>query len=205
MKKVLLVAALAMVSFANAQKGTILVAGNIGFSSTKATFANDDEEKINEFTFAPKVGYQFTDNWTVGISGAIGSRKEEDTTTDPFFGDVTAETKDNYFAVGPFVRYSQSITEIFGVFADLEAGFQGVKRTTNSGFPDAEDNEIKGSGVYASITPAIFINVKKGFGLNVSFGGLGFNSVNFDDNGGDISNFGFNFGETVNIGISKNF
>jgi hypothetical protein len=71
--------------------------------------------------------------------------------------------------------------------------------------PFALETEAKGSGFYAQITPAIFINVKKNFGLNVSFGGLGFNSVNYDNNGGDQSSFDFNFGQTVNIGISKNF
>ena len=35
MKKVFIVAALAIVSFANAQKGTVLVAGNVGYSSYK--------------------------------------------------------------------------------------------------------------------------------------------------------------------------
>lgn len=205
MKKVLVIAALAMVSFANAQKGTILVAGNIGFSSSKITAADDDENKVNSFEFSPKVGYQFNDNWTVGISGSVGTRKEENTSEVDLLGDVTSEEKDNNFSVGPFVRYSKSITEIFGLYADLDAGYQSVKSTFNTGLPEAVDSEVKGNGVYARITPAIFINVKKGFGLNVSFGGLGFDSLNYDDNGGDRSNFGFNFGETINIGISKNF
>lgn len=205
MKKVLVIAALAMVSFANAQKGTILVGGNLGFSSNKVTAADDDETKVNAFEFNPRVGYQFNDNWTVGISGGVESRKTENTSEEPFLGDITSENKATTFAVGPFVRYSKSITEIFGVFADLDAGFQSEKNTFNSGFPEAEDSEVKGNGVYARITPAIFINVKKGFGLNVSFGGLGFDSLNYDDNGGDRSNFGLNFGETINIGISKNF
>lgn len=207
MKKVLVIAALAFVSFANAQKkGSILLAGNIGFSTEKITAASDDETKTNEFSFSPRVGYQFNDNWTVGISGSVRSKKVETTTDEgPLFGNVTSEDKDNNFAVGPFVRYSRSLTETFGFFADLDAGYQTEKSTFNTGFPDAEDSEVKGNGVYARITPAIFINVKNYFGLNVSFGGLGFDSLNYDDNGGDRSNFGLNFGETINIGISKNF
>jgi hypothetical protein len=204
MKKVLVIAALAVFSFANAQKGTILVAGSIGFSSEKTTLPNDDEEKTTGFYVIPKVGYQFNDNWTLGISGGIGTSKQENTDTSGFV-DVNSETKNTNIAVGPFVRYSRNISEIFGVYADLDAGYQSVKTTFDPGMPFSAQIENKGSGFYAQIVPAIFINVKKSFGLNISFGGLGFDSVNYDNNGGDESSFGFNFGQTVNIGISKNF
>ncbi|MFT3795154.1 outer membrane beta-barrel protein [Flavobacterium sp.] len=203
MKKVFVMAALAMFSFASAQKGTILVAGNIGFSTDKDEVGTS-ETKTNEFNFTPKVGYQFTDNWTLGLSGNVGMDKTE-TTTDAGLTRVTSETKDTNFAVGPFVRYSRNISEIFGFFADLDAGYQSVKSTTDPGTPFSVETENKGNGFYAQITPAIFINVKKNFGLNVSFGGLGFDSISYDNNGGDSTNFGFNFGRTVNIGISKNF
>lgn len=204
MKKVLVMAALAMFSFANAQKGTILVAGSIGFATDKTTFANDDESKNSFFGIAPKVGYQFHDNWTVGIQGGVGFSKDEDTdTSGPV--DVTSESKTTYLQVGPFVRYSRNISEIFGFFTDLDLGYQSSKNTFDPGTPLSVESERKGNGFYAQITPAIFINVKKNFGLNVSFGGLGFNSLNYDNNGGDESEFGFNFGQTVNIGISKNF
>ena len=66
MKKVFVVAALAIVSFANAQKGTVLVAGNVGYSSK-----NKEIIKRVHFEFAPKVGYQFSDNMTVGIETAV--------------------------------------------------------------------------------------------------------------------------------------
>lgn len=67
MKKILVMAALAICSFANAQKGTILVGGNVAYSSETTDYTNS-ETKSNQFSFSPKVGYQFHENWTVGVN-----------------------------------------------------------------------------------------------------------------------------------------
>lgn len=193
MKKMLLILALATVSFANAQKGTILVGGNIGYSSQKID-RPISEAKTNTFEFSPKVGYQFHDNWTVGAEFTIQSTK---------VNNGGGEGKSNDYKYGAFVRYTVPLSETFSVFADLGAGFQNQKDK------DYEDgalvSESKADGFYAGITPALFINMKKGFGLNFSIGGLGYETLNFDATDTDFRRFYFNFGKTVTIGISKNF
>lgn len=200
MKKMLLILALAMVSFANAQKGTILVGGNIGFTSEK----NDnqgEERKSNSFGFSPKVGYQFHDNWTAGVEFALSSSKS--TISLPNDLGEESESKYNTFKVGAFVRYSVPLSETFSVFADLGVGFQNQK---DKNYIDGSlTSESKADGIYAGITPALFINMKKGFGLNFSIGGLGYETLSFDTSDTDVSRFYFNFGKTVNIGVSKNF
>jgi len=198
MKKMLLILALATFSFANAQKGTILVGGNIGFTSEK----NDnqgEERKSNSFGFSPKVGYQFHDNWTAGVEFALSSSKS----TSSLNSIGESESKFNVFKVGAFVRYSVPLSETFSVFADLGAGFQNQK---NKDYINGSlTSESKADGLYAGITPALFINMKKGFGLNFSIGGLGYETLSFDTSDTDVSRFYFNFGKTVNIGVSKNF
>ncbi|AXB56371.1 outer membrane beta-barrel protein [Flavobacterium fluviale] len=193
MKKMLLILALSVFGFANAQKGTVLVGGNIGYTSTNREFQTG-KDKISQFDFSPRVGYQFNDNWTVGGEFLIGSSKSE--------VEGAGESKSNDFKAGAFLRYSVPLSETFAVFADLGAGFQNQKNTVYSALGD---NESKADGIYASITPALFINMKKGFGLNFSIGGLGYETLSFDNNGADVNSFYFNFGKTVNIGISKNF
>lgn len=193
MKKMLLILALATVSFANAQKGTVLVGGNIGYNSQKID-RPIAEAKTNTFEFSPKVGYQFHDNWTVGAEFTIQSSKTNN---------GGGEGKSNDYKYGAFVRYTVPLSETFSVFADLGAGFQNQKDK------DYENgslvSESKADGLYAGITPALFINMKKGFGLNFSIGGLGYETLNFDTSDTDVRRFYFNFGKTVNIGISKNF
>ncbi|MFH7003820.1 outer membrane beta-barrel protein [Flavobacterium bizetiae] len=193
MKKILLILALAMFSFANAQKGTILVGGNIGYVSDKTEF-RFGETKTNTFTFSPKVGYQFNDNWTVGGEFTVSSSNNEN---------AVREIKENGFKLGAFVRYSVPLSQTFSVFADMGAGFQNEKTKVYGA--DNSYSKTKADGMYVGITPALFINMKKGFGLNFSIGGLGYETMNVENNGGDNSRFYFNFGQTFNIGVSKNF
>jgi hypothetical protein len=193
MKKILLILALAMFSFANAQKGTILVGGNIGYASDKTEF-RFGETKTNTFSFSPRVGYQFNDNWTVGGEFTVSSSNDEN---------AVREIKDNGFKIGAFVRYSVPLSQTFSIFADMGAGFQNEKTKVYGA--DNSYSKTKADGMYVGITPALFINMKKGFGLNFSIGGLGYETMNVENNGGDNSRFYFNFGQTFNIGVSKNF
>lgn len=200
MKKMLLILALATLSYANAQKGTILVGGNIGYSSEK-TDQQAENRKSNSFTFSPKVGYQFNDNWTVGGEFALSSSKG--TVSLPNNAIEDSESKYNALKIGAFVRYSVPLSETFSVFADLGVGFQNQKNKNY--INESLISKTKADGMYAGITPALFINMKKGFGLNFSIGGLGYETLNFDTSDTDVRKFYFNFGKTVNIGISKNF
>ncbi len=192
MKKMLVILALAMVSFANAQKGTILVGGGIGYTSQTRTLGNN-EVKTNEFDFSPKVGYQFHENWTVGGEASFGSNKTDQGTN---------EVKHNTTKLGAFLRYTIPLNPTFSFFAELGTGFQSAKDKTYTG---PLTTTAKADGMYVGVTPALFIDMKKGFGLNFNVGGLGYNTLNYDNNGPEYKNFDFNFGRTFNIGVSKNF
>ena len=189
----LLILALAIVGYANAQKGTVLVGGNIGFTSENVDQQND-ERKTNSFVFSPKVGYQFTDNWTLGGEFAITTSKSTA---------LNSESKYRDFRVGAFARYTMPLNETFAVFADLGAGFQN--RTNKNYMDDILSSDSKADGFYTTLTPALFINMKKGFGLNFSIGGVEYQTLKFDENETKYNSFSFNFGKTVNIGVSKNF
>lgn len=196
MKKMLLILALAMVSFANAQKGSILVMGSVNYESQNVSNSGS-EEKSSSFGFAPKVGYQFHENWTAGIEAGVGTDKRE-------FNDNT-ENKVNNFSLGGFLRYSKPLNQTFSAYADLGVGYQSEKYTFPVGNFLATN---EGDGFYIGVTPAIFINVNKGFGLNFNVGGIGYNTLNFDGNNGNgdnVKNFNISFGQAFSVGISKNF
>ncbi|HJY14196.1 MAG TPA: outer membrane beta-barrel protein [Flavobacterium sp.] len=196
MKKMLVVLALAMVSFANAQKGSILVMGSVNYESQNVSNSGS-EDKSSSFGFAPKVGYQFHENWTAGIEAGVGTEKRE-------FSDNT-ENKVNNFSLGGFLRYSKPLNQTFSAYADLGLGYQNQKFTNSAGNLSATN---EGDGFYVGVTPAIFINVNKGFGLNFNVGGIGYNTYNFDGNNGNgdnVKNFNISFGQAFSVGISKNF
>lgn len=190
MKKIMLMLALAVTGMANAQEGTILLGGNIGITSDKM-----GDNKESSFEFSPTVGYQFNENMTVGLQASVLNETSE------FVG---GENKANGLRIGAFYRYSKPLSELFSVFADFSAGYQTAKlETTMTGLPTTT---LKSTGFYAGITPALFINMKNSFGLNFSIGGLQYNSMTTDTTPSvKSSGFDFNFGKTVNIGISKNF
>lgn len=190
MKKLLFVLAIAVTSFANAQKGTVLVLGNISYSSNVNEDAGADSS-YKTFAFNPKVGYQFTDNWTVGVETSVATSK---------FENDADSSKLNQLSVGPFVRYSKPLSELFSVYGDLGVGYQDYKtRTTSLG----GSGEADGDGFYASFNPALLLNIKKGFGLNFSLGGLSYKTMETD--GAKNTNFTLDFGKTFTIGVSKNF
>ena len=193
----MLMLALAVTCIANAQEGTILVGGNVGLSSDKI-----GDNKESSFEFSPTVGYQFNENMTIGIQTSILNSKE-DVSTVVGNGIVLSEQKINTLKVGAFYRYTKPLSELFSVFADVSAGYQAAKAEYAINNISYEE---KSNGFYAGITPALFINMKNSFGLNFSIGGIQYSSLKSDTTPSvKSSSFDFNFGKTVNIGISKNF
>lgn len=185
MKKVL-VAAFALISIsASAQKETILVGGNVHFENTK-TPSTPNDDKLSEFYILPTLGYQFNNNWTAGVVASIGSAKHTSSTN--------VETKYTAFGAGPFVRYTQGLSNIFSWYGQLQGVFGSAKQ---NGTKTQSSSQI-------DLFPAAFINLKNNFGLNFDFGGISYNSTK--PTGSDaINKFSIDFGKTINIGISKNF
>lgn len=187
--------ALGMTSFAFAQKNTVLVGGNVGFESTKN---NASDSKTNSFNVNPFVGYQFTDNWTAGVVGIAEFSKQE-----PFGSFDNRQV--SKFGGGPFIRYTKELSNIFSVFGQLQGTFAGGNvKTENTVGGSTISTETKTSYLNARLFPAVFVNVSKGFGLNLDFGGVYFDQTK-PKNVDATNTIGFNFGRTVNIGISKNF
>lgn len=199
MKKILIVLALIVASFANAQKGSVLVLGSVSYYSQK-TSVYDISTTQNYFGFSPKVGYQFTDNWTVGGEAGVSFQKNKY---------VNGDNKSDNYSVGAFVRYSKPLSDLFSIYADLGTGYRGSKETYTNIYSDPTTYSNKANGFYATITPALLINIKNGFGLNFGFGGLGYYNENIDSGNMDDdtkeTGFNFNFGQSFTAGISKNF
>lgn len=195
MKKTLLILALAMFSFANAQKGTVLVSGNVGYSSQK--LGGSGGQDYNYFNFSPKVGYQYNDNWTVGVESSINNSNATN---------AIVTNKSNGFSLGGFIRYIKPVGGIFSVYADLGTGYHKADQTFFAGGINPSTITNKADGFYVGITPALFLNINKGFGLNFNIGGLGYNTLNSTtNNGNDTKSFNFSFGQALSVGISKNF
>lgn len=184
MKKILLSAVVvaAMCLGAQAQKNTVLVYGNVDYTSTKI-----GDAKSNSFTFNPAVGYQFTDHVTAGIALGLGTSKQSN------------DAKTNTYSAGPFIRYAQSLSNIFAVFGQFGANYENGKTK----FDGATTGKYNGFG--AEFHPAIGVNLKNSFALNFAFGGISYNSKNYKGISDKSNTFDVNFGQGATFGISKNF
>jgi len=195
MKKVIL-AALILLSLAkttNAQQGSILLYGNLGFSSTSSTEGSNTTKGTN-FSIMPGVGYQFNDKWTTGLNIGIISNS-----TTPNGG--TSSTTST-FNIGPFLRYTKPLSNIFSVYGQLDLGY------TSTSYPTVDGVSTPSlSGFAASVWPAIAINVNNGFALNFAFGAISYssNSQTVSGTKNSSNSFGISFGSGASFGVSKNF
>lgn len=189
MKKLVLATLLVtgVIASANAQKGSVLVYGTVGFNTTES---KPSGIKTSSFSLNPGIGYQFSNNWTLGVAGGIMSSKYET---------GLLENKSSGYAVGPFIRYTKTLTGPFAFFTQLDAQYMS---TTDK---PAGGGETKTTGFQLGLTPAIGINVYKGLALNFSFGSLNYATEKVKGTSNKSSGFGLNFGSQANIGISKNF
>jgi hypothetical protein len=163
-----------------AQKTSVLLFGNISFYHDKNTmYGNNNSSSV--FGFTPGVGYGFSDNWTAGVN--LGYSKYKNSYTS------------HSYSVGPFVRYTQKVSEIFSAFGQLSGDYF---KTTYSADPDYH-------GVRVNLLPAIELNIKNGLAVNLNIGGIYFESTKVDGIKGSSNRLSLNLGSGATIGFSKRF
>jgi hypothetical protein len=177
---------------ANAQSGSWLLYGNVNFDLYHLKDASPETKQIG--SIMPGVGYQFNENWTVGLAGGYALLSTKEANSDK-------RLNASEFRVGPFLRYTKNISPLFSCYTQLDLGYLGGK----TAYDGTELPGTKFNGFYAGITPAIMVHVHNGFALNFGFGGLSYASRKFDGADNANSDFKFTFGQQVNIGVSKNF
>jgi len=196
MKKTTLLFAVALLTAAAsfAQKGSVLVGGNLDFGASKyPEIPSGPGNSSFNFGFLTQTGYQFNQLWTVGvILGYIHYQTS---------GNISPNTSTNDYTVGPFVRYTRALNSWISVYGQFQATRQdeGKVGTDLNGNP--EDTYVGDIQVF----PALFFNVKNGFGLNVSFGGLEGTLTHTHNLGTTEEGVVLTFGNNILIGISKNF
>lgn len=225
MKKLIL-ALLAVSTFgvANAQKNSILIYGNAGFDAGHTDMGKGFENRNLNWNVNPGVGYQFTDNITVGVQGGINSMFKENRTanaTQTQWNRMASEQRE--WQAGVFLRYSKKFSNIFSMFTQLNLSYvsgQDVSENETRAV-DVPSNSIVNTVIYgydyyngfqAMINPMIKVNVYKGVALNFGFGGLGYRTISYDtpksptalNNIIDQSNFMFTFGKQFSFGITTN-
>jgi len=82
---------------------------------------------------------------------------------------------------------------------------QGQYQSSQVKYDGKNLDSEKRNGFNVGFFPAVFINVKNGFGLNFNIGGIEYTSMKYKQSQDKVNNFNITFGRSVGIGISKNF
>ena len=143
------------------------------------------------------VGYQFNQYWTLGATICWGQNATRDTASN-------RETE-NYYRIGPFVRYSHYLnnSNIFFWYGQFDLQYEGGYTTNSQGDPAYN----KHTGIYAGFYPALGMNLCHGICMNFGIGGINWMSDKSQNTGvsNSTNTFNFTFGHMVNVGVSKNF
>lgn len=206
MKRIILALfAVSSIATANAQKGSILLYGNLGIGIENVD--NGPTAPTGNWTswnVTPGVGYQFTNAFTVGIQGGFGSRINKTTVSLPT-RDSSFKNTWNDWSAGVFVRHTHNLGNLFSIWNQLDLSYiSGTQKMENMGAITTTGEDTY-NGFMAMLTPAIAVNVHEGWKLNFSFGGIGFSTQTWDIAPVTETRFNFNFGQQVNFGITKNF
>ena len=203
MKKIMLalIMLVSLTKVATAQKGSILLYGSVGFSSASDSF----NAKSNAYIINPGIGLQLNDHWTAGLNLAFGGTSQATTSNGIPNGDGHNTT--SFFNIGPFLRYAYSINNTFSIYGQAEINY--LSGNTSPYLTD----EISYTGFGANLFPALGINIKNGYAINLSFGGISYQTKSYKGEpisnnpylSGSSSQFAVTLGQGATFGISKNF
>lgn len=171
MKKLLLslvaVAAFAVSTQAQTEKGKILLGGNVGFSSSKVDGVNKSDIG---FSVIPSAGYFVSDNIAIGTGVGYTYDKM-----------VSKKTLNQAFEVAPFGRYYVGLSDQFKFFGQLSVpmSFGNNKVVDADGKVGSKVASTTDIGV--TVAPGFAFFPTKKIGIEFSVNGLGYNNSQIKD------------------------
>ena len=185
-KKNLLALALLILSFtAQSQitKGKVLLGGNINMGSQSTSVSNDttsyDDGKAFNLNVGPSVGVFISDNVVLGINGSYGRSNQDRYINDASNQRILLNTHSRSFAAGPFIRFYKTLAAKLYLYGELQGSY-GQQKFYKDELSAGSNTIIE--DVYTvkqySITaiPGLTYLVTNKFGLELSFGGIGYNA-----------------------------
>ena len=157
--------------------GTKMVGGSIGYTRNHNA-ADNGESTDQQFLLAPRVGYFLSDRWAVGLSLTGSAFKATGTSRSPGLPSHTATNRGNGWFVGPFVRHYTMLSNSFGLFGQLAAGYAySSSRTTVSDAPNAHIAKFTQKGAEAELLPGLVFFPHPKLGIEAVAGGLLFQKL----------------------------
>ncbi|MEL6483297.1 MAG: outer membrane beta-barrel protein [Bacteroidota bacterium] len=177
-------------------KGTWILGGNLSFfNNTSDNDFSDDFSRNSErrnFAFSPRVGYSFSDNWTVGLVSEYFVQKGENEGIAPDGAISNTESKSESLSLAPYVRRYFAINKNLAFFAQGEVGI--LKSWSESIDFDSDRFTSEADGVFVNLRPGVLFFPAKNLAFETSIGLLGYRALDREDsNGTTAENRDFRF------------
>jgi hypothetical protein len=185
-KKQFLAAALLLSihSFAQFNKGQIMINGRINFYSSKQHLNNNnpysDIVRYKDFGYNVNVGYFLTNHFAIGLVGGLSLDKQVLHRFDTAYTYIHTQVH-KAPTVGAFMRYNQPLYKSkFGVFLQLNSNYSFLKTSYDSqyNYPDPTQNSSsyarkeKGNRYSLALNPGLFYFVNNRISLEGTLGSL---------------------------------
>ena len=170
-------------------KGTWILGGNLSFfNNTSDNDFSDDFSRNSErrnFAFSPRVGYSFSDNWTVGLVSEYFVQKGENEGIAPDGAVSSGESKSESLSLAPYVRRYFGISKNLGFFAQGEVGISKAwSESINSGLDRSTSEQ---DGFFMNLRPGLIFFPTKNLGFETSIALLRYSEFNREDSSGAVS------------------
>lgn len=193
-------ASMFFVNTTNAQiaKGSTMLGGNLGFSSSKNENAGNTINKSNSFYVSPAVGIAIKDNLFVGGDLSFRGNSTDNT------GGIKTTT--NRFGVGAFVRQYKNLgTSGFYLFGQARLGADITNRKDDARVTGVDPSKSNGLNIGLGITPGISYAVSKKIHLETSLANLFYAGYETSENkAAKTKTSGFNAGVSLGEAVTWN-
>ncbi|TAE45344.1 MAG: hypothetical protein EAY69_10525 [Cytophagales bacterium] len=158
--------------YAQTEKGTIHVGGNLSFGSTDI----NTSQSSSNFSIVPDVGYFISDNIAIGLGIGYSQRIDKST-----FSSSTGTTTQNTFIIAPTFRYYMpTSSETFKFFLQAQVGINtGNIKSETSSFTTTTtfSTTNKTSGWNFSISPNFAYFPTKKWSIEFGIRGISYSSA----------------------------
>jgi hypothetical protein len=189
---------LSISSFAQLQKGNLLLGGNVNFqtSSTESDnlgVAGGNTAKSNSFSISPLVGYFLSDRTVLGLKVDYFSSKTENL----IFSGPPAVFENDRIGLGPFVRRYFPVKEWVAFYGQAEMNYGSSKYFQTNNSNSSSETKIRSVNFAASLGLSFFPT--KWMSIDVSAHPLSFSSQKNQNTSGGASG-----SETTTNGFNLN-
>jgi opacity protein-like surface antigen len=170
-----LILLLSLSASAQIEKGTWMLGGSAGLSTSGSDNSGSAKIKNRSFSFGPNVGYFVADKFVLGLKLPISAgRNEVDGST------ISSDYRYTSYGFGPNLRYYFPLEEKWSLLA--QAGYSFGWQTTKSKYQDGSgietSSELKNTWNSFNVGGGITYFINKSIGLE---GILQYQAYKFDD------------------------